>query len=174
MMKDVELDIRKVRKARRIEMGFIQERKVYKYASRAQAQKLGHNIIGVKWVDTNKGDDLFENYRSRLVAREFRSKHESGLFAATPPLESLKALLGAFVSDVYDQHGKWRDQECDQRMGIMLIDIKRAHFYAAAQRQLFVDLPPEDPQHGDPDACGELLQSLYGTRDASSNWEKEY
>ena len=59
-------------------------------------------------------------------------------------------------------------------MGVMLIDIKRAHFYAPAQRELFVDLPPEDPKYDDKSTCGLLLQSLYGTRDASSNWEKEY
>ena len=155
-------------------MGFIRERKVYAYTSRAQARSLGHKIVGEKWIDTNKGDDLLENYRSRLVAQEFSSKHESGLFAATPPLASLKALIGVFVSDVYDQHGKWRDQEGDQRVGIMLIDITRAHFYAAAQRQLIVELPPEDPRPGDLDAYGELLQSLLGTRDESSNWEKEF
>ena len=59
-------------------------------------------------------------------------------------------------------------------MGAMLIGIKRAHFYAAAQRKIFVELPPEDPRYGEMDLCGEWLQSLYGTRDASSNWEKEY
>ena len=109
-----------------------------------------------------------------MVAQEFRSKSDDGLFAATPPLESLKALIGVFVSEVFDRRGKKKDQNGDDRMGMMLVDIKRAHFYAAAQRRLFVDLPPEDAKYGQPDVCGELLQSLYGTRDASSNWEKEY
>jgi hypothetical protein len=173
-IKDTELDIKKVRRARKIEMEFVRNRKVYKYAKKAEAKRLGHKVIGVKWVDTNKGDDELENYRSRLVAQEFRSKSEDGLFAATPPLESLKALINIFVQEAYDDKGNLRAAEGNQRAGIMLIDIKRAHFYAPAQRRLFVELPPEDPRYGEDDICGELLQSLYGTRDASSNWEKEY
>ena len=125
-------------------------------------------------MDTNKGDDDAENYRSRLVAQEFRSKAEDSLFAATPPLESLKVLINICAQEVYDEKGRLRAAEGDQRAGIMLIDIKRAHFYAPAQRRLFVDLPPEDPKYDDKELCGELLQSLYGTRDASSNLEKEY
>ena len=54
------------------------------------------------------------------------------------------------------------------------MDVRRAHFYAAAQRKIFIELPAEDPRSQDPEVCGELLQSLYGTRDASSNWEKSY
>ena len=119
----------------------------------------------MKWVGTNKGDDYVENYRPRLVVQEFRHKGEGALFAATPPLESLKALIGTFVSEVYDQNASKRAQEDDTRMGIMLVDIKRAHFHAAAQRRLFVELPPEDPRYGENDLCGELLQSLYGTRE---------
>ena len=68
-IKDVELDLKKVRGARRLEMGYVRSRRVYKYAKRAEAIRLGHKIIGVKWVDTNKGDEEEENYRSRLVAR---------------------------------------------------------------------------------------------------------
>lgn len=137
----------------------------FQNVKRAEAVRLGYKIIGVKWVDTNKGDDYVENYRSRLVAQGFGHKGEGALLAATPPLDSLKALIGMFVSEVYDQNGSKRDQESDTRMGIMLMDIKREHFYAAAQRRLFVELPPEDPRYGENDLCGELLQSLYGTRE---------
>ena len=35
-------------------------------------------------------------------------------------------------------------------------------------------MPPEDPDSRDPDKCGELLQSMYGMRDAAANWEAEY
>ena len=84
-VKNIQLDIEKVRHARNLEMGFICARKVYKYATKAEAKRLGHKIIGVKWVDTNKGDEESENYRSRLVAQEFRNKGGTGFFAATPP-----------------------------------------------------------------------------------------
>ena len=99
----------------------------------------------MKCVDTNKADEEEENYRSRLVAQEFRNKSEGGLFAATPPLETLKVLISVFVSEVFDDKGTRRSSEDSARMGIMLIDIKRAHFYAPAQREIFIDLPPEDP-----------------------------
>ena len=120
-------------------------------------------MVGVRWIDTNKG---FGNYRSRLVAQEFRTSREQALFAATPPLESLRVLLSLAAS-----RGSGDDSgPC----GLMLIDIKRAHFYAEAQRQIFIKLPQEDERSSDPNTIGLLKQSLYGTRDASSNWEKEY
>ena len=36
-----------------------------------------------------------------------------------------------------------------------------------------MELPIEDYQPGDEDKCGLLQQSLYGTRDAAANWERE-
>ena len=56
-------------------------------------------------------------------------------------------------------------------MKIDFIDIKRAYFYAKARRDVYVKLPPEDDE---PDMCGKLNKSMYGTRDASQNWEEEY
>ena len=38
-------------------------------------------------------------------------------------------------------------------------------------RCLLVTPPPEDHEHG---KCGELAKSMYGTRDAASNWEDCY
>ena len=56
-------------------------------------------------------------------------------------------------------------------MKIDFIDVRRAFFHAADRRAVYVDLPPELAQVG---KCGELLKSLYGTRDAAQNWEVEY
>ena len=56
----------------------------------------------------------------------------------------------------------------------MIVDIKRAYFYAPAQKPIYVRLPPEDPRAGDPTICGRLRKSLYGTRDAGSNWHAAY
>ena len=56
---------------------------------------------------------------------------------------------------------------------LMIIDVRRAFFYAPATRRIFVDLPEEDWQPGDETMCGLLRQSLYGTRDAAQNWEIE-
>ena len=56
----------------------------------------------------------------------------------------------------------------------MVIDIKRAYFYAPARQDIYVKLPPEDPRSKDPTVCGKLRQSLYGTRDAGANLHAAY
>ena len=55
-----------------------------------------------------------------------------------------------------------------------VVDVKRAHFHAKATRRIFIELPKEDARHGEDDVCGELVMSLYGTRDAAYNWEEAY
>ena len=39
------------------------------------------------------------------------------------------------------------------------------------KREVYIQLPEEDYEHG---MCGRLVYSLYGTRDAAQNWEREY
>ena len=58
----------------------------------------GKKPIKVKFVDVNKGDGENPNYRSRLVAQEFRDGTPS-LFAATPPLEAMKILFSLAASE---------------------------------------------------------------------------
>ncbi len=41
-----------------------------------------------------------------------------------------------------------------------------------ADTPIFVELPPEDPEHGR--RCGRLKRHLYGTRGAAAGWEDEY
>ena len=53
----------------------------------------------MKWVDVNKGDDVEPNYCNRLVARGIRRKWEDSIFAPTPPLEALRALLSAATTE---------------------------------------------------------------------------
>ena len=50
------------------------------------------------------------------------------------------------------------------------LDVKRAHFYSAATRERYIELPAEAKKPGE-DVVGKLLKSLYGTRDAPLNWE---
>ena len=54
---------------------------------------------------------------------------------------------------------------------LMVNDVSRAFLCAPARRQVFVELPPEDPDHGS--MVGELNYSMYGTRDAAQNWGEE-
>ena len=51
------------------------------------------------------------------------------------------------------------------------MDVKRAYFYADAIRQVYVQLADEDASPG---MCGRLNKAMYGTRDATSNWERHY
>ena len=54
----------------------------------------------------------------------------------------------------------------------MANDVSRAYFYADATRLLYVALPEEAGEGAS--MCGRLLKSLYGTRDAATNWSKAY
>ena len=62
-------------------------------------ERTGKKPIGVRWVDINKGDHVSPEYRSRLVAKEIKMDKRSDLFAATPPIEALKMLLSAAVTE---------------------------------------------------------------------------
>ena len=53
-------------------------------------------------------------------------------------------------------------------------DIKRAYFYAAATRPIFIEIPPEDRNEDDQGMVAQLNLSLYGTRDAAMNWADTY
>jgi hypothetical protein len=50
-------------------------------------------------VDSNKGDDVYWEYRSRLVAKEIRVNKILDLSAATRPLEAVKVLFSLDVTE---------------------------------------------------------------------------
>ena len=54
---------------------------------------------------------------------------------------------------------------------VMLSDVRRAYCNAKAQRELYVELPPEDVGFQESDV-GRLAFALYGTRDAASLWQE--
>ena len=78
-------------------------------------------IISTKWIDTNKGDIDNPNYRARLVGREIATYKRDDLFAATPPLESLRYIVSKCAQN--QLHADDRD-----KFSIMSNDIKRAYF----------------------------------------------
>ena len=161
-----KLDMKLVRTARAEEMAFVKERQVYEYASTKKChERTGRPPVGTKWVDTNKGDDQNPQYRSRLVATEVRKPWSEKWFAATPPLETLR-LLVALAARGSPKTGKPRR--------ILLLDVSRAHWYPDATREVYVRLPPEDPRAGEPDVCGRLKRSMYGTLDAAQRWGEHY
>ena len=50
-------------------------------------------VVKTRWIDVNKGDDQNPLIRSRFVAKEFNDSVQEGLFAGTPPLEAIRALV---------------------------------------------------------------------------------
>ena len=117
----------------------------------------------------NKGDELNQNYRSRLVARQMKTRDYSGesFFAPAPPLEGLRSVLSLAMTAVGSHRPDW-DPEFLNRTQIMLIDVRRAYFNAVIDKRdkpTFVDVPSEDPDHAE--QFGQLLRHMYGTRGAA-------
>ena len=154
-----------VKTARALEMKYFKEYRVYEKVPEQECwYKTGHGPIGTKWIDVNKGDEINPEYRSRLVAQEIKTDKSQELFAGTPPLEAKKMLMSLATTQ-----GVGIGQGAHLKLDF--IDICRAYFNAAARREVFVKLPPEDHEEG---MVGKLLKSMYGTRDAAQNWETEY
>ena len=130
-------------------------------------QRIGRAPIGTRWVDINKGDSSNLIYRSRLVGREFKGHdHRDDLFAATPPLEAIRALISLAAS----QRGLKGPIK-----KLSFIDVSKAYFHAPVKRDVYVMLPDEALEpHERGKVCGKVAYSLYGTRDAAQNWEEEY
>ena len=160
-----QLDGKAVVQARRKELGYIEDKKVWRKIRRSEAVRRGWKVVRTRWIDTNKGDWENPDIRSRLVAKEFNNGEEDGLFAATPPLEALRML----VSDAATVSGcKGQDKV------IMINDVARAFFEAPVRRVLCVELPQEAVEEGEAEEMVGLLQmSLYGTRDAANNFQME-
>ena len=53
----------------------------------------------------------------------------------------------------------------------MINGVRRAYFYAKINRDVFIELPKEDPKHGT-GLLGRLKLCLYGTRDAAKGWQE--
>ena len=131
------------------------------------AQQKGWKIIKTRWIDINKGDDDNPVYPSRVVGKEFNNGEMDGLFAGTPPLEAMRYIIHEAATV---EHG----QDIDSKV-LMINDVARAFFEAEATRPICVELPEESLTDDDRNQgmVGLLKMSLYGTRDAATNWQKE-
>ena len=130
---------REVKAARQKEIQYLWDMEVYEYSTEADSRaRTGRNLVGFKWIDTNKGSAEAPRYRSRLVCPEVRHKGVEPIFSATPPLETLRILLCvACQEDVF---------QVEDPFLISITDVSRAHFYADAVRDVYVRLPDEDPK----------------------------
>ena len=55
----------------------------------------------------------------------------------------------------------------------MVMDIKCAFLYGKTPRDIYIELPDEDPMSINKDYVGKLLKAMYGTRDAPAVWQEE-
>ena len=163
------LEVVQVTSAKHEELTEMYRRQVWVERSTEEClQETGKPPIPVRWVVTNKGDELHPNVRCRLVAKhlvaKYGGKEAEDLFAAMPPFELIKSLLIKAV-----QRRTWKTAV----RKVMFIDVSKAHLYAPVGKdtKAYVDLPPEC---GKPGVCGLLQYWLYGMRPASHGWQDEY
>ena len=158
-----ELPWREVRKARELELKYLRDLGVYEKVDEKEAvKKYKVTPIDTKWIDTDKafeGEPM--QIRSRMCAREFKNDDRPDLYAGTPPLEALKAIISIAANH-------------KETFSIMHIDVSRAYFHAKAQRPVLIRLPAEDKMGPDAGKVGLMKKSMYGTRDAASNWERDW
>ena len=103
------------------------------------------------------------------MAMEFNTSHMDGLFAATPPLEALKLLMSDAATVKKCPGSAFKEES----KAIIVNDVARAFFEAPVQREIAVELPEEDGGGPGCPMVGLLQKSLYGTRDAAANFQKE-
>ena len=166
------LPTNKVLEARAEELKWCDKISLFTKVLREVSTSRGIKPVPTGWVDVNKGDKTKYNVRSRLVGKELKRKtkdqllaHE--LFSPMPPWEMVKVLLGFMVTDGFD--GIDPD---DLVMGCF--DISRAHFMAPAERELYIELPDEAKTPEDGDVVGRLNRMMYGFRDASNGWARDW
>ena len=84
------LDAKKVKEARQLEMNFYDKMHVFDKVPIAQCwERTGKALLKARWVDIDKG----MRYRSRWVAKQLTGSDSEEWFAATPPIEALRALI---------------------------------------------------------------------------------
>ena len=148
------------------EIGFMQSRRIWTEVPVAEChRKTGKAPVSVRWVDVNKGSAENLEIRCRLVARDFKGKHEKDredLFAATPPLEAKRALISRAATR--RRKGAIRK--------LLFIDARKAHLNPRCTEDVYIDLPEE--AGAAKGTCGKMNFWLYGFRPAASAWEKHY
>lgn len=118
----------------------------------------------MRWVETSKGTAVAPKVRSRLVCQEFAigNDPDGDLFAPTPPLGATRLLLSNLASNGRNGPGNHR---------AMFLDFTRAFLYGDAERELYIEIPDEDPDKKGGINVGRLRKAMYGTRDAPAVWQ---
>ena len=162
------LDPKLVRAARAEELASIKSYKVYvKRPIKECLEVTDKKPMPIRWVDTSQGDEEDPEYRSRIVAKDLKSKRDPNMpaidsFAPMPAIELTKLLLSLAAM--------WRKTRRGGVLAVMVIDVRKAHWNAKARRTIYIKLPEEDDEEG---MCGLCLKSFYQFLDAASCWSDE-
>ena len=148
--------------ARREEIDWVHSEGVYEILPMQECKNAGMKPLDLIWVDTDKTvDPTCKKIRSRLCAREYKTKKQGKIQRALPA--SVKVLVSIVVSVTLSKKGKPLKERH--------YDISRAHFQGTAQRLIYIRLPAEDRQKHGEEKVGRLVKSMYGTQDASHIWQ---
>ena len=152
------MDAKKVKEARQLEMEFYDKIHVFDKVPIAQCwERTSKALLKARWVDIDKGT----RYRSRWVAKQFKRSDSEEWFAATPPIEALRALISHTMNS-------------PKKEALMVCDVSRAFFYAPVQHDTYVELCEEAKKTGeDNNMCAKLRMSVYGTKAATQKLAKE-
>ena len=162
--------------ARRGEIDWVHSECVHEIVPTQECRDAGMKPLDLIWVDTDKSvDPTRKKIRSRLCAREYKTKKQGKIqralpasqwFSAMPPLEAVKVLVLIMMSVSLTSKGK--------PLKLRHHDISRAHFQGTDQRLIYIRLPAEDRQKHGEDKVGRLIKSMYGTQDASHIWQLDH
>ena len=133
------LDSHEVKNAREKEIKYLWDMEVCEYSTEAEAR-----------ARTGRNQPQVDRYNK----------------GATPPLETLRILLGAACKENVFQ--------VEDPFLVSIADVSRAHFYADAVRDVYVRLLDEDPKATQPGVCGKLRKTVYGSLDAAQRWGEHH
>ena len=152
------LDAKKVKEARQLEMDYHEKMHVFDKVPIAQCwERTGKAPLKARWVDIDKGT----RYRSRWVTKQFKGSDSEEWFAATPPIEALRALISHTMGG-------------PKKKALMVCDVSRAFFCAPVQHEIYVELCEEAKKTvDDNNMCAKLRMSMYGTNAAAQDWQKK-
>ena len=118
----------------------------------------GKMPMKVRWIDTNKQDEVNPKHRSRIVAKGFKRCNDPDFFSSTLPTEMLR-YIGSTAATGKSRKGRIRN--------IMANDVARSYFISPGTSSVFVELCEKDRGPEDEGKCGELSVSMHGTRSAA-------
>ena len=136
------LDAKKVKEARQLEMEYYDKMHVFDKVLIAQC-----------WERTGKAP-----LKARWVAKQFKGSDSEEWFAATPPIEALRALISHTTSGT-------------KKKALMVCDVSRT--LQCNTRYTWSCVRRRRRQSRTTNMCAKLRMSMYGTKAAAQNWQKK-